>query len=208
MMNFNLWVTFTITAGALIALPGPTNLMVMAYGLRHGTRPALSTVFGVVPGVTTAMILSFLGLGAILATSAELFAVVKWGGAIYLIYLGIKQWRSSDKVGDVNLQGDMVSNREIFTQAYMVTLLNPKGIVFFVAFLPQFIALDVPVLPQMLLLGATFIVLVFPINSAYALLAGRMRELIQNPKMLRWLNRAGGTMLIGAGVLTASLKRA
>jgi threonine/homoserine/homoserine lactone efflux protein len=206
-MTLGLWLAFIVTAGTLIAIPGPTNLMVMAYGLRHGTKPALSTVFGVVPGVTTAMALSFLGLGGLLATSVELFVLMKWAGALYLIYLGLMQWRSAPALDKLEVDNRPVSGLSIFVQAFTVTFLNPKGVIFYIAFMPQFIVTDAPVLPQMLILGATFIVLVFPINTAYALLSGTMREAIQNRRVLRALNRTGGAMLIGAGILTASLKR-
>lgn len=206
-MTLGLWLTFIVAAGTLIAIPGPTNLMVMACGLRHGTKPALSTVFGVVPGVTVAMALSFLGLGGLLATSVELFVLMKWAGALYLIYLGLMQWRSAPTLDQVEVDNRPVSGLSIFVRAFTVTFLNPKGVIFYIAFMPQFIVTDAPVLPQMLILGATFIVLVFPINTAYALLAGTMRQTIQNRRVLRTLNRTGGAMLIGAGILTASLKR-
>ena len=206
-MNFELWLTFVVTAGILIAVPGPTNLMVMAYGLRYGTKPALCTVFGVVPGAATAMLFSFLGLGAILATSSQLFLVMKWAGAMYLIYLGIKQWRTPPDLDNAAIEEQHVSGASIVAQAFTVSLLNPKGIIFYMAFMPQFMAHNSPVLPQMLILGITFIVIVFPVNTAYALLSGKMRDVIQNRRVLRMMNRTGGTMLIGAGLLTASLKR-
>lgn len=206
-MTFGLWLTFIVAAGTLIAIPGPTNLMVIACGLRHGTKPALSTVFGIVPGVTAAMILSFLGLGAILATSAQLFMLMKWAGALYLVYLGIRQWRSAPELDELEVGRPQVSGLAIIIQAFTVTFLNPKGFIFYIAFMPQFMVTDTPVLPQMLILGATFIALIFPINSTYALLAGRLRVAIQNRRLLRNMNRTGGAMLIGAGILTASLKR-
>lgn len=206
-MTFGLWLAPIVAVGTLIAIPGPTNLMVIACGLRHGTKPALSTVFGIVPGVIAAMILSFLGLGAILATSALLFMVMKWAGALYLIYLGIGQWRSSPEVEEIEVDQPQVSGLAILVQAFTVTFLNPKGFVFYIAFMPQFIVTQAPVLPQMLILGAIFVVLIFPINTAYALLAGRLRTVIQNRRLLRTMNRTGGAMLIGAGILTASLKR-
>lgn len=206
-MTLGLWLTFMVAAGTLIAIPGPTNLMVIACGLRYGAKPALSTIFGIVPGVATAMTLSFLGLGTILATSVQLFILMKWAGAVYLIYLGIRQWRSAPGIDKLEVEPPPVSGMAIFAQAFTVTFLNPKGIIFYIAFMPQFITTNAPVWPQMLILGATFIALVFPINSAYALLAGRMRDVIQNRRMLRAMNRTGGAMLIGAGILTASLKR-
>jgi len=206
-MTFELWLTFTITSVILVAIPGPTNLMVMAYGLRHGTKPALLTVFGVAPGAATAMALSFLGLGAILATSSQLFTVMKWAGAIYLIYLGIMLWRSTPNLDEVLIEVQNVSCKRIVLQAFTVSLLNPKGIIFYMAFMPQFVSPDAPVLPQMLILGLTFVIIVFPINTAYALLSGKLRDIIKSQRVLRAMNRTGGALLIGAGVLTASLRR-
>ena len=207
-MSFELWLAYVLAAGILIAIPGPTNFMVIGYGLRAGTKAAISTVFGVVPGVTCAMVLSFLGLGAVLATSATLFTLMKWAGAFYLIYLGIQQWRSEPELETTHGANDASSNRNIIVHAFIVTFLNPKGIVFFVAFIPQFMIPEAPALPQMLILIATFIVLAIPINIAYAMLAGTLRQTIRNRRTLRRLNRIGGGMLIGAGLMTASLKRA
>ena len=206
-MTFELWLTFTITSVILVAIPGPTNLMVMAYGLRHGTKPALFTVFGVAPGAAAAMALSFLGLGAILATSSQLFMVMKWAGAIYLIYLGIMLWRSTPNLDEVSIEEQNVSCKCIVFQAFTVSLLNPKGIIFYMAFVPQFISPDAPVLPQMLILGFTFVIIVFPVNTAYALLSGKLRAIIKSQRVMRAMNRTGGALLIGAGVLTASLRR-
>jgi threonine/homoserine/homoserine lactone efflux protein len=206
-MSFELWLAYVIAAGILIAIPGPTNFMVIGYGLRAGTKAAITTVFGVIPGVTCTMVLSFLGLGAVLATSATLFTLMKWAGALYLIYLGIQQWRSEPEVGATHGADEASSNGKIIAHAFIITFLNPKGIVFFVAFLPQFMTSDAPALPQMLILVATFNALTIPINTAYALLAGTLRQTIHNRRTLRQLNRIGGGMLIGAGLMTASLKR-
>ncbi|ETX01505.1 LysE family translocator [Candidatus Entotheonella palauensis] len=207
-MSLELWLAFVVAAGTLIAIPGPTNFMVMGYGLRAGSKAAMNTVFGVVPAVTLQMILSFLGLGAMLAASATLFALMKWAGAIYLIYLGIQQWRSKPELDATQPTVHQTSNWQIIANAFTVTFLNPKGIVFFVAFMPQFMTSEAPALPQMLLLGATFNTLVIPLNTAYAVLAGTLRQTIDNRGTLHMLNRAGGGMLIGAGLMTASLKRA
>lgn len=206
-MDLELWLTFTITSTILVAIPGPTNLMVMAYGLRHGTRSALLTVFGVAPGAIAAMALSFLGLGAVLAASSQLFIVMKWAGAIYLIYLGITLWRSDQDLNEVSIKHNNASSNRIVVQAFAISLLNPKGIVFYMAFMPQFISSDAPVLPQMLILGFTFFVIVFPINTTYALMSGKFREIIGNQRVVRVMNRTSGSLLIGAGVLTASLRR-
>ncbi len=206
-MVFELWLAFTITSAILVAIPGPTNLMVMAFGLRHGTKPALYTVFGVAPGAAAAMALSFLGLGAILAASSQLFVLVKLAGAVYLIYLGIMLWRSDPNLTEVSVEEQSISCKRIVLQAFTVSLLNPKGIIFYMAFMPQFVSPDAPVLPQMLILGFTFVSIVFPVNTAYALLSGKLRDVAKSRRVLRAMNRTGGTLLIGAGALTATLRR-
>ncbi|HHP7243465.1 MAG TPA: LysE family translocator [Elainellaceae cyanobacterium] len=198
---------FVLAASVLIAIPGPINFMVMAVGLRSGIRPAFTTILGVIPGIIVSMTLSFIGLGAILATSAELFTLIKWAGALYLIYLGIMQWRSEPRIEPLDAAIADPQSLGIMTQAFTAALLNPKAVIFFATFMPQFISPSAPVLPQMLILGATFIVIGFPIHFAYAVMAGGFRETIRNVSLLRALNRIGGSILIGAGVMTASLKR-
>ena len=212
-MPFEVWFAFLLAAAVVIAIPGPTNLVVVAYTLRRGRRAGLTTVLGVLPGIATAMMLSFAGLGALLAASAEVFTAVKWAGAAYLIYLGVRQWRAAaapaelpgpnDGPGadDRNAQGRMLRD------AFLVTLLNPKGIIFFSAFFPQFLDPGRPVLPQMALLGATFLLLVLPINSAYAVMAGALRSRLAEAAWRRLLNRIGGALLIGAGLFTLTLRR-
>jgi len=206
-MPLELWLTYTVTTSIIIAIPGPTNLMVMAYGLRHGTKTALFTVFGVVPGAVSAMALSFLGLGAMLATSSKLFMLMKWAGAIYLIYLGIIFWRRTPHLDKVPIEDQIVTGKQVALQAFTISLLNPKGIVFYMAFVPQFVSPESPVLPQMLILASTLVAIVFPVNTAYALLSGTLRSIAKNQRVLQVMNRTGGGLLIGAGVVTATLRR-
>ncbi len=206
-MSFDLWLAFTLAAALLIAIPGPTNLLVVAYTLQQGKRAGLATVFGVLPGIATSMALSFAGLGAVLAASAEAFLVMKWIGAAYLIYLGIRQWRAP--VADSGLASGVMAStkRRMLREAFLVTLLNPKGIIFFSAFFPQFLNTGEAVAPQMAVLGATFLLLVLPINTGYALTAEVLRKRLSRADWRRLLNRAGGALLVGAGLLTLSLRR-
>lgn len=206
-MNSELWLAFVFASVILIAIPGPTNLMVMAYGFRHGKKAALYTVFGVGPGAVVAMALSYVGLGGILATSMHLFMLMKWAGAIYLIYMGVSLWRSTSDLDDVAIEDGNVTGRKIAFRAFTVSLLNPKHIIFYMAFIPQFISPETPILRQMLIMALTFIILVIPINMAYALMSGMLRDLINNQKILKAMNRTGGGILIGAGVLTALMRR-
>lgn len=209
-MPFENWIAFAAASIVMLAIPGPTILLVISYALGHGRKAGTATVAGVALGDFTAMTASMLGLGALLATSAALFTALKWVGAAYLIYLGIKLWRAPVMGGDAS-QGD-VTGRErpmrIFLHTYIVTALNPKSIVFFVAFLPQFLVPTLPWLPQMVIFETTFLVLAIINAALYGLLASAARNTIRKPSVQRVVNRTGGSLLIGAGLLTLGWKRA
>lgn len=210
-MSFEHWLAFVAASAVLLAIPGPTILLVISYALSHGRKVASATVAGVALGDFTAMTASMLGLGALLATSAMLFTVLKWVGAAYLIYLGIKLWRapvSGQEAVVEDADGPVVRPFRVFLHTYAVTALNPKSIVFFVAFLPQFLDLTQPLFFQMAVFEVTFLVLA-TINAAlYGLLASMARNTIRKPKVQRIVNRTGGSLMIGAGLLSLGFKRA
>jgi len=206
-MAFEHWLAFAAASAVLLAIPGPTILLVISYALGHGRRTAGATVAGVALGDFTAMTASMLGLGALLAASAAVFTVLKWVGAAYLVWLGIKLWRAPVSGAEGTAPVEEKPGR-IFAHAYVVTALNPKSIVFFVAFLPQFLDLSRPVLPQMAIFEVTFLVLATLNALAYALAASAARKTIRKPAVQRAVNRTGGSLLIGAGLLTAGLRRA
>jgi threonine/homoserine/homoserine lactone efflux protein len=203
-MALDHWLAFVATSAVLLAIPGPTVLLVISYALGHGRRSASSTVAGVALGDFTAMTASVLGLGALLATSAALFIVLKWVGAAYLVFLGIKLWRAPVAEAPVDAASPVARRGRIFLHAYAVTALNPKSIVFFIAFLPQFLDSTRPVLPQLIIFEASFLALATGNALAYALLASAARRTIRKPRVQRAVNRTGGTLLIGAGALAAA----
>ncbi|HEV7317501.1 MAG TPA: LysE family translocator [Ensifer sp.] len=209
-MSFEHWFAFAAASAVLLAIPGPTILLVISYALGHGRKTAGATVAGVALGDFTAMTASMLGLGALLATSAAIFTVLKWVGAAYLIWLGIKLWRAPVSAGGDTDVETAAGERplRIFFHTYAVTALNPKSIVFFVAFLPQFLDLSQPLFAQMAIFELTFLTLAILNASLYAALATAARSTISKPNIRRIVNRAGGSMLIGAGLLTATMKRA
>lgn len=214
-MSIEHWLAFVAASAVLVAIPGPTILLVISYALSHGRRVASAVVAGVALGDFTAMTASMLGLGALLATSAMLFTALKWAGAAYLIYLGIKLWRAPVSAAQAEEAGegaaatpDDVWPVRIFLHAYAVTALNPKSIIFFVAFLPQFLDLSKPLFTQMAIFEVTFLVIA-TINAAlYGLLAAVARDRIRRPAVLRIVNRAGGSLMIGAGLLSLGFRRA
>jgi threonine/homoserine/homoserine lactone efflux protein len=203
-MSLETWIAFLLASAAMLAIPGPTILLVIGQSLGAGRGRALPLVAGVALGDLTAMTLSLAGLGALLATSATAFTVLKWAGAAYLIWLGVKLWRAPVEAA----AAPPLTARRAFRDAYVVTALNPKSIAFFVAFVPQFVTPGAPFLPQAVILVASFVTLAALNALAYALLAGRLSGAVARPAVRRGFNRVGGGMLIGAGVATAAMRRA
>ncbi|MEM9796883.1 MAG: LysE family translocator [Pseudomonadota bacterium] len=211
-MSFETWAAFTAASLALLAIPGPTVLLVLSYALSQGRRVAISTAAGVAVGDLVAMSASLAGLGALVATSATLFTALKWIGAAYLIWLGVKLIRSAGsargmEVGETGPETGATTASHTFRHAAIVTALNPKSIAFFIAFVPQFIDPAAPLLPQFAILAATFVTLAGLNAILYALLADRLRMRLRKPAVIAWITRAGGGALIALGVATATLRR-
>ena len=202
-MTFESWAAFTAASAVLLIIPGPTVLLVVSYALGQGWRTVLPMTVGVALGDFTAMTLSMLGLGALLATSATLFTILKWVGAAYLVYLGIRLWRAGGTL-DAAPHTDAVSAAKMLGHAWLVTALNPKSITFFVAFLPAFLDPKADFLTQMVVLETTFLVLAFANAFGYALVASRARGFVVNPRAIGVVNKVGGGLLIGAGAATVT----
>ncbi|WP_114962521.1 LysE family translocator [Tritonibacter mobilis] len=207
-MEFHVWLAFASASIALLLIPGPTVLLVLSYAISQGKRVAVATAAGVALGDLVAMSASLAGLGALVLASAELFLLLKWVGAAYLIYLGIKLYRSAataslDPVEEV---ADAAAGR-VFAHAAAVTALNPKSIVFFIAFVPQFINPQATLLPQFGILIATFVGFAALNALAYALLGDKLRQRIRHPAVMPMLTRLGGGALVAMGVATAAIRR-
>jgi threonine/homoserine/homoserine lactone efflux protein len=182
-------------------------LLVVSYALGKGRASALAIVPGVALGDFSAMTVSLLGAGAILAASTTLFTVLKLLGAVYLVWLGIQLWRAGASLGKITAARAAGDRLRMFWNAYVVTALNPKSVVFFVAFVPQFVDPAEPLLAQFVILEATFVILAAVNAAIWAFLAGQMRARLQEPWALRLVHRVGGSFLIGAGLLTALTRR-
>jgi threonine/homoserine/homoserine lactone efflux protein len=201
-VTLDTWLAFVAATVVMLAIPGPTILLVIGQSLGGGARTALPLVAGVALGDLTAMTLSLAGLGALLAASALLFSVLKYAGAAYLVWLGIRLWRAP-----VAAAAAPVTARRAVRDAYVVTALNPKSIAFFVAFVPMFVDAGAPFVPQAALLVATFVTLAAANAGIYALLASRLSGAVGRPSVRRAFNRTGGAMLVGAGLATAAARR-
>lgn len=203
-MALETWLAFLLASAVLLAIPGPTILLVIGQSLGAGRGRALPLVTGVALGDLTAITLSLAGLGALLAASSLAFTLLKWAGAAYLVWLGVKLWRAPVE----GAAAAPVSAGRAFREAYLVTAMNPKSIAFFVAFVPQFLDGSRPFLMQAAVLVASFVGLSACNSVLYAVLAGRMSGLVKRPGVRRGFNRVGGSMMVGAGIATAAMRRA
>lgn len=204
-MSIETWLAFAAASAVLLVIPGPTILLVISYALGRGMRTAIPVAVGVALGDFTAMTLSMLGVGALLAASSLLFTALKWAGAAYLIWLGIQLWRAGGTL-EAKPRNDAAPAVRMLGHAWLVTALNPKSITFFVAFLPQFIDRNADFWSQMLIFEATFICLAFANALGYALVASRARTLVRSERAIGMFNRVGGTLLIGAGIATIGVR--
>lgn len=206
-MHIDTWLAFIAASIVLLILPGPTILTVISYSVSHGRRANLSLVAGVALGDSTALVLSLFGLGALLAASAFWFTVVKWIGGVYLLYLGIKLLRAGVSSAELVTPPAPASRWRLFVNTYLVTALNPKGIVFFVAFLPQFISHSENVAQQLWILAVTFVTLAAANATLYAVFAASARRVLSSAKAQRRFNLAGGSLLSIAGLWALTVKR-
>lgn len=206
-MSIELWIAFVAASAVLLIIPGPTILTVISYSMAHGRRANVPLVAAVALGDSTALVLSLLGLGALLATSAFWFTAVKWVGGLYLIYLGIKLLRAGISSAELATPVAPGSRWRLFANTYLVTALNPKGIVFFVAFLPQFINPQAAVTQQLWVLAVTFVAMATLNATLYAVFAASARRLLSSPRAQRSFNLAGGSLLSMAGVWALLARR-
>lgn len=206
-MSIEVWLAFAAASAALLIIPGPTILTVISYSIAQGRRANISLVAAVSLGDSTALAFSLLGLGALLATSAFWFTVIKWIGGLYLLYMGIKLLRAGFSSADVEATVVSGSRWKLFANTYLVTALNPKGMVFFIAFLPQFITPNADAGTQLWILAATFVALATLNATLYAVFATSARKLLTSSRAQRRFNFVGGSLLSSAGVWALLAKR-
>jgi threonine/homoserine/homoserine lactone efflux protein len=208
-MSIEAWLAFVAATAILVVIPGPTILTVISYSMSHGKRARLPLVAAVTLGDSTALVLSLLGLGALLAASALWFTMVKVAGGLYLLFLGIKMFRAGiSPVEALKPTAAPASMWRLFGNTWLVTALNPKGIVFFVAFLPQFINRHADVNHQLWVLAVTFVMIATINASLYAVFASSAASFLASRRAQRGFNIAGGSLLSIAGAWALLAKRA
>lgn len=156
-VELDTWLLYTLAALGLSLTPGPNGLLALTHGALYGVRKTLFTIAGGALGFTTIIALSLFGIGALLAASAELLIVLKWAGGAYLVWLGIQVWRSPPLGMDNSHAGNTITGSAVFRQGLLAAVTNPKGILFFVAFLPQFLTTDLPLFGQFVVMTITFV---------------------------------------------------
>jgi threonine/homoserine/homoserine lactone efflux protein len=207
-MTLDVWFAYVAASAILLVIPGPTILTVVSYALTHGGRAKVPLVVAVSLGDCTALFLSLVGLGSVLAASALLFTLVKWAGGLYLIFLGVRMLRNGAALPALEEAPEPASLWRLFFNTYTVTALNPKGIIFFVAFLPQFLNPEHDLTPQLWLLAFTFVALATLNATLYALFASSARRVLSSARAQRRFSLLGGCLLTAAGVWALLAKRA
>lgn len=204
-MELHVYLAFVVATAIMIALPGPSVLLNVAHSISFGWKHALSTVGGATMGIAVQLIVAAIGLTSLLKVVAEAFEWLRWAGAAYLVYLGIKQWRSASEPLEVDTRS--VSKTNLFVQGLVITIPNPKSLIFIAAFLPQFIDAARPLGLQFSLIVPTFLVITFSVTSVWALIAGNVREFLQRRRAFQSVIRTAGGMMVIAGVGLALSRR-
>lgn len=208
-MEFPTWLTFFAASWAISISPGAGAIAAMSAGLNHGFRRGYFTSFGLVLGIWTQVVVVGVGLGALVAASGSAFLVVKWLGVAYLVWLGIAQWRApATPMAAASETSAVVSRRSMVLRAWMINAVNPKGTVFLLAVVPQFINLSQPLLPQYLVIAATLAFTDLVVMAGYTVLASRVLGALKSPAHIRVVNRTFGGLFVLAGSLLAMFKRA
>jgi threonine/homoserine/homoserine lactone efflux protein len=204
-MNWDLFAAFLVITTVLFITPGPIVTLVVATGAREGVRAALITVAGTSLGNALLLAAIAFGLNWVLKNAVELFEVLRWIGAAYLIWLGIQAWRRAGAAGATN--APMIGGRVNFSRGLLVALSNPKTIAFFTAFLPQFIDPSLPAPTQLIVMCTVSVLLGALMDSGWAIAAGLGRAWFVKPERARLLGRMSGAVLIGGGIWLSLVRR-
>jgi homoserine/homoserine lactone efflux protein len=210
-MELTTWLTFFAASWAISISPGAGAVAAMSAGLNHGFARGYFMTIGLVLGIWTQVLVVSLGVGALIAASSLAFAIVKWLGVAYLVYLGVKQWRAPAEPMVAEVDGaasHALARRTLVLRGWMVNAVNPKGTVFLLAVVPQFLDLTQPLALQYGVIAATLGFTDLVVMGVYTLLAARVLRLLKSPRQIRLMNRSFGGLFVAAGGLLAFFKRA
>jgi len=207
-MSFEVWLAFVVASSILTLIPGPCVLLVVSQALTKGMSSAFLCIVGDIVGSAVLMILSLIGVGAILATSATLFVIFKWLGIAYMAYLGVCQLiEAKNSKLESGVNETTLSSISSFNSGFFASLLNPKAIIFYMAFLPQFMDPNGDALLQFSILVITSSIVIAVILAGYAFLGSRTRKVFLSEKSKKYFNYSGASFLIGSSVFMASASK-
>jgi homoserine/homoserine lactone efflux protein len=207
-MSFATWITFVIAACLIAVSPGSGAVLSMSHGLSYGVRKTSATILGLQAGLLLVLFVAGAGVGSLLLASEVAFSIVKTVGALYLIYLGFSQWRAKVSIGAQQAASvQLPSLQKRFLTGFLTNATNPKGIIFMVAVLPQFITPGVPLLPQLLILALTMCTIDMMVMHGYALLASSMQRFFRDARAVKRQNRVFGGLLMAVGTALFFVKR-
>ncbi|GAA5648298.1 MULTISPECIES: homoserine/homoserine lactone efflux protein [Vibrio] len=204
-MDLHVWLAYVATAIVFSLAPGSGTVNSISNGLSYGTRKSLAAIAGLQVGLACHIVLVGAGIGALVAKSALAFTVIKWVGAVYLIWLGIQKWRDHSSLATVT-DGAALPARTLLRKAVLINLTNPKSIVFLVALFPQFIDPAGNQLTQLMILGVTTVVIDSFVMLGYTSLASQMGRFIRSERVMSKINKVFGSMFMGCGALLAAAK--
>ena len=206
-MTFTTWITFFLACWAISLSPGPGAIAAMSAGLNYGFRRGYFMVFGLILGICTLVGIVVAGLGAIIAASNTAFTVLKLLGAAYLVWIGISQWRASDRPLVAATDAPVLTRKQLIVRGWAINATNPKGAVFMAAVVPNFIDLSHPLIPQYLIIMASLSLTDLVVMAGYVALAARVLRALDEPHHVRIMNRSFGSLFIVAGTLLATFRR-
>lgn len=210
-MNIEMLTMYSVVSFFYIISPGPAIFLAISNGMSMGLKSVSMSSFGNIVGLFLLSCASISGLGVILTSSATLFLIVKFIGALYLFYLGVKQFRAGKNAAlspQNNLENHSQKHSGFFKEGFLLAVTNPKPIIFFIALFPQFLSLDKPIVPQFFIMTAIFMFLSFWSLFSYGLIAKTARGLFHNQRGMMWFHRITGGLFIGMGVGLLQLKNA
>ena len=207
-MDFSVWLAFFAASWAISLSPGAGAVAAMTAGLQHGFARGYCLTFGLVLGLWSQLLLVGAGLGALIVASSTAFTVIKWLGVAYLLWLGIAQWRSPAVGLPARTAGAAaVTRRSIVMRGWVLNTLNPKGTLFMLAVVPQFLNPAQPLVPQYLVIAATLAFTDLVVNAGYTAFASRALAALRTPRQMRWVNRFFGGLFIALATMLATVKR-
>ncbi len=207
-MTFATWITFFLACWAISLSPGPGAIAAMSAGLNHGFRRGYFMVFGLILGICTLLCIVVVGLGALIAASNTAFMVLKFLGAGYLVWVGISQWRASDRPLVAATDAPALTRTQLVVRGWAINATNPKGAVFMAAVVPNFIDPSHPLVPQYLIIMASLCFTDLVVMAGYVALASRVLRALNQPHHVRLMNRCFGGLFVVAGTLLATFRRA